>query len=274
MSSTARCTWTTWRSTITMDRIWREYFAKAPPARAGARRPSDADRHAGGDQRGGDPGPVAKEAHRAAGYPAQPLVDSRSHGGRPALPVGILRRGCATGKVPDRPDAQVQLALDNMKQTLAAAGLDFRHVVFVNPYLTDKASAQMNAIYAKHFEFGNTPARATIRVASLPRRQHDSVHGRRRRGSVEAGRRASEEHASERDRQPVCLRRRHLLLLGQGTVHARTRQGAGHFCLDRRGPGPSDHAQPARRPRGSRLESSPTSWPPTSIWTTSTIFRA
>ena len=62
----------------------------------------------------------------------------------------------------------MQLALDNMKQTLAAAGLDFRHVVFVNPYLTDKASAQMNAIYAKHFEFGNTPARATIRVASLP----------------------------------------------------------------------------------------------------------
>jgi 2-iminobutanoate/2-iminopropanoate deaminase len=26
----------------------------------------------------------------------------------------------------------------------------------------------MNDIYAKHFEFGNTPARATIRVASLP----------------------------------------------------------------------------------------------------------
>ena len=55
-----------------------------------------------------------------------------------------------------------------MKQTLAAAGMDFRHVVFVNPYLTDTASNQMNAIYAKHFEFGNTPARATIRVASLP----------------------------------------------------------------------------------------------------------
>jgi enamine deaminase RidA (YjgF/YER057c/UK114 family) len=40
--------------------------------------------------------------------------------------------------------------------------------VFVNPYLTDKASRQMNDIYAKHFEFGNTPARATIRVTSLP----------------------------------------------------------------------------------------------------------
>jgi len=46
--------------------------------------------------------------------------------------------------------------------------MDFRHVVFVNPYQTDKASRQMNDIYAKHFEFGNTPARATIRVASLP----------------------------------------------------------------------------------------------------------
>ena len=26
----------------------------------------------------------------------------------------------------------------------------------------------MNRIYAKHFEFGNTPARATIKVAGLP----------------------------------------------------------------------------------------------------------
>ena len=81
---------------------------------------------------------------------------------------GFFGADVATGRVPDDPAAQVQLALDNMKQTLAAAGMDFRHVVFVNPYLTDKASNQMNAIYAKHFEFGNTPARATIRVASLP----------------------------------------------------------------------------------------------------------
>jgi enamine deaminase RidA (YjgF/YER057c/UK114 family) len=70
--------------------------------------------------------------------------------------------------MPEDPHAQVQLALDNMKQTLAAAGLEFRHVVFVNPYLTDKASPQMNDIYARQFEFGNTPARATIRVTSLP----------------------------------------------------------------------------------------------------------
>src|SRR5262245_35180043 len=81
---------------------------------------------------------------------------------------GSFGADIATGSVPADPAAQVQLALDNMKQTLTAAGMDFRHVVFVNPYLTDKASGQMNAIYAKQFEFGNTPARATIRVASLP----------------------------------------------------------------------------------------------------------
>jgi enamine deaminase RidA (YjgF/YER057c/UK114 family) len=80
---------------------------------------------------------------------------------------GFVGADIATGRMPADPDAQVQLALDNMKQTLAAAGMDFRHVVFVNPYLSDKASSRMNDIYAKHFEFGNTPARATIRVASL-----------------------------------------------------------------------------------------------------------
>jgi hypothetical protein len=49
---------------------------------------------------------------------------------------------------------------------LAAAGLDFRHRVFVNPYLTPAMPARvMNQVYAKHFEFGNTSARATIVVS-------------------------------------------------------------------------------------------------------------
>jgi enamine deaminase RidA (YjgF/YER057c/UK114 family) len=81
---------------------------------------------------------------------------------------GSLGADPTTGRVPDDPAAQVRLALENMRQTLAAAGMDFRHVVFVNPYLTSAASREMNAIYAKHFEFGNTPARATISVSSLP----------------------------------------------------------------------------------------------------------
>jgi reactive intermediate/imine deaminase len=151
-----------------MDRVWREYFPKAPPARSVVgvfRMPTDT------------PVEITAVAFRDLSR-RRPIAP-------PGLPAGLswtpgvmagdrlylsafAGTDAATGRAPDDPAAQVQFGLDSMKQTLAAAGMDFRHVVFVNPYLTDKASAQMNAIYAKHVEFGNTPARATIHVASLP----------------------------------------------------------------------------------------------------------
>ena len=151
-----------------MERLWREYFPKAPPARSvlGVHRmPTDT--------------PVEitaiafKDLSRRklivpSGYPQGLSWTPGVMAGDRLYLSGFFGADVATGRVPDDPAAQVQLALDNMKQTLAAAGLDFRHMVFVNPYLTDTASNQMNAIYAKHFEHGNTPARATIRVASLP----------------------------------------------------------------------------------------------------------
>ena len=75
----------------------------------------------------------------------------------------------SSGKIPDDPAAQVDLALDRMKAVVEAAGLDLRNMVFVNPYLTsDLPSRVMNQRYALRFEFGNTPARATIEVSSLP----------------------------------------------------------------------------------------------------------
>ena len=75
----------------------------------------------------------------------------------------------STGKIPDDPAAQVDLALDRMKAVVEAAGLDLRNMVFVNPYLTTKIPTKvMNERYARRFEFGNTPARATIEVSSLP----------------------------------------------------------------------------------------------------------
>jgi reactive intermediate/imine deaminase len=151
-----------------MDRVWKEFFAKAPPARAVLgiyKLPTD----------------IAVEINAVAfrdltrkrpiapmGYPKNLSWSPGMIAGNRLYLSGFTGADVTTGKVPLDPDAQVQLALDNMKQTLAAAGLDFRHVVFMNPYITDKASRQMNDIYAKHFEFGNTPARATIRVTSLP----------------------------------------------------------------------------------------------------------
>ena len=84
----------------------------------------------------------------------------------------------ATGKVPDDPAAQVDFALDRMKALLEAAGLDLGHMVFVNPYLTAKIPMQvMNQHYAQRFEFGNTPARATIEVSSLPGGAHIEYTG-------------------------------------------------------------------------------------------------
>jgi reactive intermediate/imine deaminase len=151
-----------------VDRVWKEFFAKAPPARAVLgvyRLPTD----------------IAVEINAVAfrdltrKKPIVPIGYRQNLSWSPGMIAGnrlylsgFLGADAASGKVPEDPDAQVELALDNMKQTLAAAGLEFRHVVFVNPYLTDKASRQMNDIYAKQFEFGNTPARATIRVTSLP----------------------------------------------------------------------------------------------------------
>jgi reactive intermediate/imine deaminase len=150
-----------------MDRIWQEYFAKAPPARAVVgvyRMPTET--------------PVEISAVAVRDLSQKKLIVPPAHPRNSSFTPGVMAGdrlylsgffgADATGKVPDSAEAQVQLALDNMKQTLAAAALDFRHVVFVNPYLTGQASAQMNAIYARHFEFGNTPARATIRVAGLP----------------------------------------------------------------------------------------------------------
>ena len=151
-----------------MDEVWREFFPTAPPARAVLgvyRLPTD----------------VAVEinaiAYRdlARRTPIVPAGGPSSLSWSPGIMAGnrlflsgALGADESTGRIPDDPDAQVQLALDNMRRTLAAAHLDLRHVVFVNPYLTAAASRQMNAIYAKQFEFGNTPARATITVTSLP----------------------------------------------------------------------------------------------------------
>ena len=83
-----------------------------------------------------------------------------------------------TGKVPEDPAAQVDLALDRVEAVTKAAGLDLSHMVFVNPYLTgDIPMRIMNEHYAKRFEFGNTPARATIEVASLPGGAHIEYTG-------------------------------------------------------------------------------------------------
>jgi reactive intermediate/imine deaminase len=84
----------------------------------------------------------------------------------------------ASGKIPDDPAAQVDFALDRMEAVAKAAGLELANMVFVNPYLTSAIPTRiMNPRYARRFEFGNTPARATIQVSSLPGGAHIEYTG-------------------------------------------------------------------------------------------------
>jgi reactive intermediate/imine deaminase len=151
-----------------LDRVWKEYFPKSPPARSTilvARLPETPVEMT--------VVAVRELSHRKTvappGYPATSPFSAGVIAEDRLYLSGSLGRDTATGRIPDDPAAQVELALDNMQATLKAAGLDFRHMVFVNPYLTGKMPAGvMNRAYAARFEFGNTPARATIQVTGLP----------------------------------------------------------------------------------------------------------
>jgi enamine deaminase RidA (YjgF/YER057c/UK114 family) len=160
-----------------MNRIFGEYFPKTPPARAvlGV---------AGVPQPTIEINAVAVRdlaQRRAISLPNRKSTDTASPGvlTHDRLFVsGMTGVDPATGKVPDDPAAQVDLALDHMQAVVKAAGLEMANMVFVNPYLTSEIPGRvMNQRYAQRFEFGNTPARATIEVTSLPGGAHIEYTG-------------------------------------------------------------------------------------------------
>lgn len=152
-----------------MNAAWRRFFPKNPPARAtlGVHRmptetPVEISAVAVRDL-------ARKKLVVPPGYPVDAPNSPGVQVGDRLYLSGFLGRDIHSGKIPEDPAAQVQLSLDRLKQTLAAAGLDFRHLVFVNPYLTRQIPMEvMNKVYPRHFEHGNTPARATIVVSHLP----------------------------------------------------------------------------------------------------------
>lgn len=65
--------------------------------------------------------------------------------------------------------AQTLRVMENLKAVLAAAGLDFSHVVRCTIFCTDLGDfAKINEAYGKYFP-ASPPARATVQVAALPR---------------------------------------------------------------------------------------------------------
>jgi 2-iminobutanoate/2-iminopropanoate deaminase len=149
-----------------MNRVYGEFFGKIPPARAVL-----------GVAALPDP-PIEINAVAVRNLSERRAVSPPGYKSDEPFSPGILTHdrlfvsalpATAGDKGSDDPAAQVDFALDRMKAVVEAAGLDLGHMVFVNPYLTANFPARvMNQHYASRFEFGNTPARATIEVTSLP----------------------------------------------------------------------------------------------------------
>jgi len=165
------------RSSSEVDKVFADYFSKSSPARAvlGVARvpepPLQITAVAVQDSKGIQPVYVPKEKP-GKGYAPAVLTHDR-------LFVSAAEgRDPAAGKVPDDPDAQVNFALERMKSVVESAGLKLANMVFVNPYLTREIPMRvMNEEYARRFEFGNTPGRATIQVSSLPDGAHIAYTG-------------------------------------------------------------------------------------------------
>lgn len=160
-----------------LNEVFAGYFGKSPPARAvlGVARVPESPLEINAVA-------VRNTADKRAVSPANFTWDE------PAAPgmlthdrlfiSGMPGSDPASGKIPDDPGAQVDFALDRMEAVAKAAGLELANMVFVNPYLTSAVPGRvMNPHYARRFEFGNTPARATIQVSSLPAGAHIEYTG-------------------------------------------------------------------------------------------------
>jgi enamine deaminase RidA (YjgF/YER057c/UK114 family) len=160
-----------------LDKVFAEFFPKTPPARAVlgvARLPEPsvqitavAVRDLKGKQPVALPNFTANTAYSFGMLTHDRLFVSTMLGSDPS-----------NGNVPGDPATQVDLALDHLKMVVEAAGLKLSNMVFVNPYLTSEIPMRiMNEHYARRFEFGNTPGRATIKVSSLPKGAHIAYTG-------------------------------------------------------------------------------------------------
>lgn len=160
-----------------MNKVFAEYFGKTLPARAvlGVARVPES--------------PIQMNAVAVRSLEGKKPVFPPNYKSEDPAPPAMLTRDRlfvssmpgidpSSGEVPGDPAAQVDFALDRMEAVVKAAGLDLKNMVFVNPYLTtDFPTRVMNQHYARRFEFGNTPARATIEVSNLPGGAHIEYTG-------------------------------------------------------------------------------------------------
>ena len=160
-----------------LNRAFADYFKKDPPARAvlGVARvpepPIEINAVAVRDLKGKQPVSLPNSKSDKSYSPGMLTYDRLFISTMPGIDP-------SSGKVPENAGAQVDFALDGLGAVAEAAGLTLRNMVFVNPYLTREIPMRiMNEHYARRFEFGNTPGRATIEVSSLPEGAHIAYTG-------------------------------------------------------------------------------------------------
>lgn len=67
-------------------------------------------------------------------------------------------------------ETETQQVMENMKAVLAAAEMDFSHVVKTTIFIMNMGDfARINAVYGRYFEEKTAPARETVQVACLPK---------------------------------------------------------------------------------------------------------
>ena len=65
---------------------------------------------------------------------------------------------------------ETRLVMENMKAVLAAAGMDFSHVLKTSIFISDMGNfAAINEVYGQYFDEATAPARETVEVANLPK---------------------------------------------------------------------------------------------------------
>lgn len=107
------------------------------------------------------------------------------HSTRGAAPIGPYSRAVKAGNtiyfsgtialteagelVQDSLEAETVQVMENIKNLLEDAGLDFSHVVKSSIFLSNMGHfSTVNEIYARYFQ-GDFPARETVAVAGLPK---------------------------------------------------------------------------------------------------------
>ncbi len=70
----------------------------------------------------------------------------------------------------DSIEAETKQVMENMKEVLAAANMNFENVVKTSIFISDMNNfSKINEVYGQYFNEDTAPARETVEVANLPK---------------------------------------------------------------------------------------------------------